>query len=198
MRVVGTYERVGADIKRACASVERRNGGPDILGSLDFQSGDIEAEGAGCSLHPIHFQHGSWITGIPHDRQSAKTGDDLAQEFDPFSGKLGRLNRQSSDVAAWPRQAGDEAGAERVVGDRKDDRDDRCRLLCSSDCASDRDDDIDLAPDELSGDLGIALAPSLRPAVLDRDGVALIPAKFTKPLHERGDPTAPIGRSARP
>src|SRR5262249_54121375 len=78
-----------------------------------------------------------------------------------------------------------------------DDWDDGCRLFCCSDCASDREDDVDFAPDELGSDLGIALAPSFCPAVLDRDGAPLVPAKFIQSLHERGDPTAPVGRSAR-
>src|SRR5262249_49144934 len=47
------------------------------------------------------------------------------------------------------------------------------------------------------GDLSVALALSLRPAVLDRDSAALVPAKFTQPFHEGANPTAPVGRSAR-
>ena len=51
-----------------------------------------------------------------------------------------------------------------------------------------RDDDIDLEPDELGRDLGEALAASLRPAILDRDGATLDPAEFAQPLHKSGDP----------
>src|SRR5262245_64556795 len=50
-----------------------------------------------------------------------------------------------------------------------------------------RDDDIDLEPDELGGDLGEAFAASLRPAILDRDVAAFDPAEFVQPLHKGGD-----------
>ena len=56
-----------------------------------------------------------------------------------------------------------------------------------------RDNDIDFEPDELGRDLGEALAASLRPAILDRDGAALDPAEFAQPLHKSGDPWA-LGR----
>ena len=62
--------------------------------------------------------------------------------------------------------------------------------FAASDCASRRDDDIDLEPDELGRDLGEALAASLRPAILDRDGAALDPAEFAQPLHKSGGPWA--------
>ena len=62
--------------------------------------------------------------------------------------------------------------------DRKDDRDDRSRLLECGDRGSKRDDDIDLKPDELGRDLGVALDAVFRPAILDRDGAPLDPAEF--------------------
>src|SRR5262249_47664592 len=52
---------------------------------------------------------------------------------------------------------------------------------------SHRDDDIDLEPDELGGDLGEAFAASLPPAILDRDVAAFDPAEFVQPLHKGGD-----------
>ena len=60
-----------------------------------------------------------------------------------------------------------------------------------------RDNDIDLEPDELGRDLGEALAASLRPAILDRDGAALDPAEFAQSLHKSGDPFARGRRRAR-
>src|SRR5207245_623031 len=87
-----------------------------------------------------------------------------------------------------------EAVADRVRRRNEDDRDDRCYLLCGEDCrGSRRDDDIDLEPDELGRDLGVALYASLRPAILDRDGASFGPTKFPPPLHNRGHPWA-IGR----
>ena len=54
--------------------------------------------------------------------------------------------------------------------------------------ASRRDDDIDLEPDELGRDLGVALGAALRPAILDRDRATLDPAELAQPLHKSGGP----------
>ena len=89
----------------------------------------------GRCLNLAHFQHGSGIAGIGHDRQSAQTRYNLAQQFESLAGKIGRLQRQSGDVAARSRQTCDQAAADRVVRNREDDRDDRCRLLCCDDSA---------------------------------------------------------------
>src|SRR5262249_60153004 len=58
------------------------------------------------------------------------------------------------------------------------------------------DSDIDLLPDELGNDLGCALAASLTPSNLDRDGATFDPAEFTQPLHESGNPLV-LNRSRR-
>jgi hypothetical protein len=39
-----------------------------------------------------------------HDRQPAETGNNLAQQFEALASKIGRLERQASDVAARSRQ----------------------------------------------------------------------------------------------
>jgi hypothetical protein len=57
-----------------------------------------------------------------------------------------------------------------------------------------RDNDIDLEPDELGGNLGEALATALRPAIFNRDVATLDPAELAQPLQESGDPVARGGR----
>ena len=42
---------------------------------------------AACNL--AHLQHGIGIADIGHDRQPAKTGDNLAQKFKPLASKIG-------------------------------------------------------------------------------------------------------------
>src|SRR5262249_16097630 len=81
---------------------------------------------------------------------------------------------------------------------REYDWDGRSHLLCRRDGAPHRDDDSDLETDELGCDFAIALVASLRPAILDSDGSALDPAKFTQPLHEGRGPRIPVQRRARP
>ena len=111
---VGAYERVGDDIKCIRATLERFEGGRDILRSPDFDCGDFEAERAASCLNLAHLQHGCGIVDIGHDRQPAETGDNLAQKFESLASKIGLLVRQAGDVAARSRQTCDEAGANRV------------------------------------------------------------------------------------
>src|SRR5262249_31951652 len=52
------------------------------------------------------------------------------------------------------------------------------------------DNDINLALDELGRNLSEALAATLRPPILDRDGATLDPAEFAQPLNKDGEPLA--------
>src|SRR5262249_48243440 len=81
---------------------------------------------------------------------------------------------------------------------REYDWDGRSHLLCCRDSGPNCEDDIHLEADELGCDFVIALVASLRPAILDSDGAALDPAKFTQPLHEGRGPRIPVQRRARP
>jgi hypothetical protein len=121
---VGVQKWVRTDIKRVRAALERPERGRDLLRSPDFERGDLKAERARCSLSFAHFQHCGRILEIGQNRQTAKTLDNLAQEFEPFAGKIGALQRQAGDVAPRPRQARDEAAADRVVCCREHDRND--------------------------------------------------------------------------
>src|SRR5262249_12343416 len=86
---------------------------------------------------------------------------------------------------------GDKTGANRVVGRRDHDRNDRCRLLCSDSCWScRRNNEIDLELDELGRNFDEALVASLRPAVLDRNIAILNPTELAQPLQKGSDPLA--------
>src|SRR5262249_36940395 len=82
-----------------------------ISSAQDFQCDALEAERVGRCLSLGHLEHGGGIASISHDRQPAKTGHNLAQEFDSLAGKIGKLSRQAGNVAAGSRQTGDQAGA---------------------------------------------------------------------------------------
>src|SRR5215831_8280331 len=195
--MIAVQNRIGSNIKRLRATLERFEGGRDILHSPNFESNNIEANRAGCGLSFAHFQHRGGIAGIGHDRQMAQTGDNLAQEFEPLAGKIGGLGRQTGDVAARSRQAWYEAGADRIVRRREHDRDNRCHLLCRKHGPSHRYDHIDLESDELNGNLAEALGTSLGPTILDRQGAALDPAEFAQSLNKGGYPCTPSRRRAR-
>src|SRR5262249_36924648 len=114
-------------------------------------------------------------------------GDEFAQAFESFAGKIGLLERYARDVATRSRQSDDKAGADRV-SPREDNRDHRCRHPCRENtCASLGNNDVDLLPDELGDDRGCAFAASLPPSNLDRDGAALDPADRAQLLYESGE-----------
>jgi hypothetical protein len=77
--------------------------GADILRSPNFESVDFETEPAGRRLNLAQLQYGEGIADIAHDRQTAETGDDLAQKFEPLAGKFGRQCCQAGNVAARSR-----------------------------------------------------------------------------------------------
>ena len=127
-RAVGGNECVDHHVKCVGLALECLEGGRDIRRSPDFKFGDFNAEIVGPSLSLSHFQHGLGKADVGQDRQTAQIGTNLAQEFEPFAGEIDPLIRQSSDVTAWSRQARDQAAANRVIRQRKNDGDDRCRL----------------------------------------------------------------------
>ena len=109
-------ERIADDIERLRdRPLSVLEGGRDIVGSANFQPGESKAERAGRCFEPR-----SSPARRPDCRALAmiasrrSPGDDLAQEFEPLAGKIGLLQRQAGDVAARPRKARDQSGADRV------------------------------------------------------------------------------------
>ena len=104
--------------------------------------------------------------------------------------KVGGPVRQACDVATRALETFDQFGADRIAGRRKDNRYALGRFLGGEDrIGARRDDDIDLAVDELFGELRVAVFLPLRPAIFDRDVTAVDPAPVAQaPLegfHER-------------
>jgi hypothetical protein len=91
--LVGTGERSTNNIKGLRATLECLEGRRDIRHLPDFQRDRLDAERASRGLDLIQLPHARWIVGIRQDRQSAKSGDDLAQEFEALARKFGRRER---------------------------------------------------------------------------------------------------------
>src|SRR6516162_4910411 len=127
-----------------------------------------------------------------------QTRDYRAQEFELFASSIGCFTRQSRDVAAWSRQARDDAGADWIASRREHDRDYRCRLFCCKGWWSVvGKDDIDVQPNEVIREASQTLGVSFGPTILDRKIAALDPAQFTHSLHKRGSPRILCRRCAR-
>src|SRR5262245_48882420 len=98
------------------------------------------------------------------------------------------MERQSSDVGPRFGQTCDQTAADRIDAHRKHNGNGRGRLLYCGDRASDCDDYVDVEPDKLGCDLGIAFGATLRRAILDRDGAVLDTAKFSEACHKSSRP----------
>src|SRR5262249_20328127 len=188
---MGEYQRVRREVKCLHSALERLEGGGDILCLPNFGGCDFEAERAGCCLNFAHFHNGGGITGIGSDRQPAETRNNLTQEFESFTRKIGRLEGKTGDVAPWPRQARNHATANGVQRQREDNWDYGCRLLCRENCASCCNNYIDIKPHKLGRDLGETLGASFRPAKFECNITTFNPAEFAQPLHKSGDKLAP-------
>jgi hypothetical protein len=158
--------------------LERVEGGCNVLGASDFESRRIDTKRVCADLNLAHFRRGVGIFNIGQDRQSAQTGHNLAQQCEPLAGKIGVLQGQAGDVTARPRQTGDQAHANRIVHQCKDDGHCRRRLLCGERRVSAGDNDVHLEPRQFGGQLRRALGASLRPAILDRDRAPVGPPEF--------------------
>src|SRR6185369_1461550 len=187
-RTVRNDELINCYIKCIRPGLQALEGRTDILGSTDCEWGDFEAEPAGFSLSLTHLQHRLRIVSIKHDGQTAKLGHDLAQKFKSLASKLVGLNRQPGHVPAGFRETGDQAAPNGVYSDRKDNRNSRCRLLHNRNGTSDRDNHVDIESDKLRGNFSVALWPTFRPTIFDRDGPPIDPAKFAHARHKSGYP----------
>src|SRR5829696_33167 len=128
----------------------------------------------------------------------AKTGYHLAQEFKSLAGDIGGLARYSGDVAAGASQTCHETCPYWVSGPYQYNRDEGGRLLCRDDGRrSIRNDNIDLKANELSRNLGKALATSRCPANLESDFAFFTPTEFAQLLHKSGQPFALSRRCGR-
>jgi hypothetical protein len=91
------------------------NAGRNVLGSPDFEGGDIEAKPARRRLNLIQLLHSGGIANVGHDRQPAEIGHNLAQQCEPLASKIGCLHRQPGNIAARSRQTFDKAAGDGVI-----------------------------------------------------------------------------------
>src|SRR5437016_1583167 len=104
-------EGVGHDIQRIGTALDRLDGGSDVLRPSEFQDSLLEADRPGRRPNLTHLQYADGVAHIGHNGQPAEVGHDLAHEIESLAGKIGRLIRQASDVAAGMSQTRDDAGA---------------------------------------------------------------------------------------
>jgi hypothetical protein len=89
--------------------------GTDIFGSPDFKHVGFERESMCCFVDLVYFASGERITNVGRHRQTAQTGDDLTQQFDPLASRIGCLARQAGDIATRAGQTCNNAGADWIA-----------------------------------------------------------------------------------
>jgi phage host-nuclease inhibitor protein Gam len=61
------------------------------------------------------IEHDGGTPDVSHDRHSAETGDDLAQQLKSLCTEIGLLERQAHDIAAGSRETSTETGGTGVA-----------------------------------------------------------------------------------
>jgi hypothetical protein len=128
------------------------------------------------------------VRRIPEDGDPGDPSDDFLEQLQPFRGEfLGHVG-QSRDIAAWPRETGNESGPDGIKIERHDNHDNRDRarrfLGGLGYRRPPRHDDVHWALDQLGRGLAEPIEFPLRKAVLNDDTLALHVAKLTEALPE--------------
>ena len=104
MNLIIKDERIANDINCLRAALELVDGRRNIVRALDIECINFEAELGSGGLDFAHVQRGDEIMAVSEHRHSAEARNHLAQDFEPFAGKVGLLVRQAGKVAARSRQ----------------------------------------------------------------------------------------------
>ena len=148
----------------------------------DLHREERHAQPPGSLLGGLPEGHVTQDVGIPEACGAGHPGNDLLQVFHALSHNVGADNAdKTSDVAARPPHAGDESDPDRITPERHDDGNRRGRLPGShgrrvAPC----DDDVDLEPDQLGGEVREPFALLVRETVRPDEVPSLDIAKLTE------------------
>jgi hypothetical protein len=126
---------------------------------------------------------------VPEKDYPGERGHHVGQELDVFGDDLFILGGEPGEVPAGMREARRETEPDRVgQEDGADNRDAAGGLLDSPECGGPgRDDHVHLEPDEVSGELRMAIGLPFGPAVLDAEVLPFDPPQVAEALPKRLD-----------
>src|SRR5262249_56068659 len=78
---VDVYQRIATNINCVHSTIERVEGGHDILGPPEFECSDLKTKHVGRCLSCVHFQHGLWVSDIGQYPQPPEMAHHLVQYF---------------------------------------------------------------------------------------------------------------------
>ena len=166
-----------------------RKGRFDLGLAAGVEDRDFFPDRAGRRLGFSDVGHSRREIRVHEHRDGRGRGNEIVQQSQTLLGQLRGEDVDSGRIAAGSGEAGDEPQLDRIGAGVEHDGD-RCgRGLdrSSGSFAADRDDDGDLAANEIGRQRRHPLILALGPAVLDRDVAALDEASFLQALAEAGD-----------
>ena len=83
---------------------------------------DLDLERRCRSLNETELGRPGWRSGIAKDRDARDIGRDLLEQLEPFCADAVFEKHETGGIAAWPREAVDEACRNRISNDRENDR----------------------------------------------------------------------------
>src|SRR5262249_62178905 len=113
-------------------------------------------------------------------------GDDLLEQLESLAAQVRRDNAEPGGIPARSRKAVHQTRSDRIADDRHDDRyRSGCALESLGGRRAARDQDVDIAPREVGGELRKPLYSVLAPSPFDRDRLPLDIAELPQPIEER-------------
>ena len=137
--------------------------------------------------------------GVGQQSDARQARRDLLEQRQPLADDAGLERQETREIAAGPRQAGDEARADRVGDDDEHDRD---RAGLALQCRGDRrrmgEDHVGLQGDQLFRERRQPICVAGRKASVDADIAAFRPSELVEPLPECREPRLSFPDRFRP
>lgn len=112
--------------------------------------------------------------GVPKNQHPRDVGEGVFEQLQPLPAQLGRENAEPRDIASWSSQARDDTVRDRITHAHEYDRDRAGRVLGGQNPRrAGGDDHVDLLLDELGGESGQEIEPSLCVPILDAQVLSL-------------------------
>jgi hypothetical protein len=151
-----------------------------------MQDMELQPEGAGRCLRVSRYGFSSRSGRVNEQGHDGRRGDQFMQQLQPLRPDLHVHDAHAREVAARAAQAGDKSKRERVEPCHEDNRNYRGCCLCWPYCRAIRDDHRHLMANEVGRQQRKSVVFVIRPAVFDREVLALdIASLFQAPM-ERG------------
>jgi hypothetical protein len=88
----------------------------EIGGRSDLQRLNFDPQGPARAHRLLEDKRGIGIGRVPEDRHAGNSREKLCEQFQPFSAQVRCHEARPGDIAAGPRQAGNEPASDRIAG----------------------------------------------------------------------------------